>query len=67
MSKSKDLNIIWGAIAIGRFVGEDDEQSAFRLCAILEREGTITKVGRKYAGDRQRLRERFAGKQSIEA
>jgi hypothetical protein len=64
---NNSLKIIWGAANIGRFVGEDDEQSAFRLCAILEAEGTITKVGRRYAGLEERLRERFAGKQQVEA
>jgi hypothetical protein len=53
---------IWGAEAIGRFVGENNARKAFYLCQILLREGVITKVGRKLAGTPRNLRSRFASK-----
>jgi hypothetical protein len=53
---------IWGAVSIGRFVGENNPRKAFYLCQILLREGVITKVGRKLAGTPRNLRSRFASK-----
>jgi hypothetical protein len=61
-----DPPVIWGAKAIGKFVGEDDERKAFYLCQNLLREGVITRVGRKLAATPRRLRERFAGKSAAE-
>ena len=53
---------IWGAVPIGRFVGENNPRKAFYLCQTLLREGVITKVGRKLVGTPRNLRSRFASK-----
>jgi hypothetical protein len=63
--KQTNPDIVWGAVAIaeacGKEVDPDNPNSAFYLAQALHAEGTITKVGRLFAGSRERLRQRFGG------